>query len=199
MKNEIIKTVYHNDKEIIQSILKLYVKKERFELDPTFSLGKFYKGLIEPKIKGDLFPQREDVIKMDTTNLKIKDESVSSICFDPPFLAGYTKGKTSGIIGKRFEGFRYMQDVWKYYENSIVEFKRILIKGGVLAFKCQDTISSGKQFFSHCFIINSGIDNGFLVEDLFINVAKSRIIGHNHHKQKHARKFHSYWIVLIKK
>lgn len=130
VKPEIIKTVYNSDKEIIEAILKLFIKADRFELDPTFSLGKFYKGLNEPIIKGDLFPQREDVIKMDASYLELPDNSISSICFDPPFLAGYTTGKTTGIIGKRFSGFRYMKDVWEFYEKSLKEFYRILRPGG---------------------------------------------------------------------
>ena len=35
-------------------------------------------------------------------------------------------------------------------------------------------------------------------KDLFILLAKNRIVGHNHNNQKHARKFHSYFLVLIK-
>ena len=30
-------------------------------------------------------------------------------------------------------------------------------------------------------------------------MAKSRLIGKHHHKQQHARKFHSYFLVFIKK
>jgi len=199
MQDNIIKTVANNDQDIIRSILTLYVKKDKFELDPTFSLGKFYRGLNEPTIKGDLYPQRDDVMKMDSSCLEILDNSIESICFDPPFLAGYTTGKTSGIIGKRFEGFRYMSDVWAFYKKSLSEFYRILKPAGVLAFKCQDTISSGKQFFSHCYIIQEAEKKGFICEDLFVQVASNRLIGHNHHTQKHARKFHSYWLVFIKK
>lgn len=114
-----IKTVYNSDQEIIKAILELHIKKDRFELDPTFSLGKFYKGLNEPTIKGDLCPQREDVVKMDASYLGLQDNSISSICFDPPFLAGYTTGKTSGVIGNRFSGFRYMKDVWQFYETAL--------------------------------------------------------------------------------
>jgi len=64
------KTVYDNDIEIITAILELHLKQDRFQLDPTFSTGKFYKGLKEPEIKGDLYPQRDDVVKMDTNSLE---------------------------------------------------------------------------------------------------------------------------------
>lgn len=195
----IIKTVHEKDQDIIKAILELHIKSDIFQLDPTFSKGIFYKNSKEPPMKFDLYPQRDDVKKSDCTSLPIKNETIESICFDPPFLAGYTKEKKTGTMGKRFGGFRYMKDVWYFYEKSIIEFKRILKKKGMIAFKCQDTISSGKQHWSHVFIINMAEKHGFYVKDLFINVAKNRMIGHNCHNQKHARKYHSYWLVLQKK
>jgi hypothetical protein len=68
----------------------------------------------------------------------------------------------------------------------------------VLIVKTQDTVSSGKQWFSHLYIMNEAERIGFYNKDLFILLAKNRIIGHNHKNQKHARKFHSYFIVLKK-
>ncbi len=197
----IIKSVYDNDKEIIEAILALHVKAPAFELDPTFSKGIFWRGLVEPKYKSDIFPQREDVIEADCTDLKnFADGEIKTICFDPPFLAGFTQPKKqTGIMGSRFAGFRYMPDVWEFYKKSLAEFWRIMPRGGVLAFKCQDTVSSGKQWFSHVFIMNEAEKLGFYTKDLFIAVAKSRVIGHNHHVQKHARKFHSYWLIFEKK
>lgn len=64
--------------------------------------------------------------------------------------------------------------------------------------KCQDTVDSCKQYFSHVEIINHASKVGFYPKDLFILLAKARIIGENHEKQQHARKFHSYFIVFLK-
>lgn len=193
-----IKTVYSNDQDIIKAILELHVKSDTFDIDPTYSKGKFYKGLNQPLLKFDLYPQTEDTVQSSSDNLPLADNSVTSICFDPPFLAGYTKQVPTGVIGKRFHGFRYMSDVWEYYAKSLTEFHRILKPKGIIAFKCQDTISSGKQFWSHLYVMQTAKEKGFYVKDLFIQVASNRMIGHNHHTQKHARKFHSYWLVLTK-
>ncbi len=46
--------------------------------------------------------------------------------------------------------------------------------------------------------MNEASKLGFINKDLFILLAKNRIIGHNHGNQKHARKFHSYFIVFKK-
>jgi len=193
-----IKTVYDNYQDIMRAILDLHVKDETFDIDPTYSSGKFYKGLQQPRKKFDLYPQTSDTVMSSSDSLPLDSDSVSSICFDPPFLAWHTKEDPTGIIGKRFHGFRYMQDVWDYYDRSLREFHRIVKKKGFVAFKCQDTVSSGKQWWSHVHIMQEAEKIGFVTKDIFINVAKNRMIGHNHANQKHARKFHSYWIVLQK-
>lgn len=193
-----IKTINDNQTNLIKDIISLYCPNG-IELDPTYSKGVFYKKIEQPKIKSDLYPKSSDVIQSDASNLWLENESIGSIMFDPPFVVGHTKQNPTGIIGERFHGFRYINDLWSWYDNCLTEFHRVLKKKGVLIFKCQDTVSSGKQWFSHVHIINKAEELGFYTKDLFILTAKSRIIGHNHHVQKHARKFHSYFLVFVKK
>ena len=49
---------------------------------------------------------------------------------------------------------------------------------------------------SHCFIYNEAVNVGFYPKDLFILLAKNRLIADLQMKnQKNARKFHSYlWV-----
>lgn len=178
--------------------MNLYINEDQIQLDPTFSKGNFYKKIKHPLEKFDLFPQTIDTIKSDANNLPKESNSVSSIMFDPPFIVGHTRQKPTGIIGERFHGFRYIKDLWDWYDECLIEFYRILKTDGVLVFKCQDTISSGKQWLSHVYIINQAEKVGFYTKDLFVLLAKNRIIGHNHKIQKHARKFHSYFLVFQK-
>ena len=194
-----ISTISYDQHEIIRNAIKLHCPSG-IELDPTFSKGVFYKdaGIDEPLEKFDLFPQTDDTLQANANNLPHLDGQVSSIMFDPPFVVGHTKEKPSGIIGERFHGFRYIQDLWKWYSECLEEFYRVLEDDGTLIFKCQDTVSSGKQWFSHVYIMNEAERVGFYCKDLFVLLAKNRIIGHNHKSQKHARKFHSYFIVLKK-
>jgi ParB family chromosome partitioning protein len=195
-----IKTTNYNQHEIIKDIISLHLDGRDIELDPTYSKGNFYKvtGINQPKYKSDLYPQDEQTIKSNANQLPFENGSIKSIMFDPPFLAGYTKEKPTGLIGERFHGFRYMRDVWAWYDECLVEHHRILSTKGTLIFKCQDTVSSGKQHFSHVYVMNKASELGFYVNDLFILLAKNRIVGHNHSNQKHARKFHSYFLVLQK-
>lgn len=199
VKKEVLSSISYDQHEIIRNIIKLHCP-QGIELDPTYSKGNFYNkaGIDEPLEKFDLFPQTDDTLQADANDLPHLDNSVSSIMFDPPFLAGHTKQKPTGIIGKRFHGFRYIPELWQWYSECLEEFYRILEPAGVLIVKCQDTISSGKQWFSHLHIMNEAERIGFYNKDLFILLAKNRIIGHNHGNQQHARKFHSYFIVMTK-
>jgi hypothetical protein len=72
---------------------------------------------------------------------------------------------------------------------------RILCEKGILVFKCQDTISGGKQYLSHVEIINMAVRLGFYPKDLFILLSKNRLMSPNQRNQKHCRKFHSYFVV----
>lgn len=191
----IIKTISYDQEEIIKWIYKLYCPNG-FDLDPTYSKGVFYKNLTEPKIKMDLYPKTIDTIQADFTQLPLKDNSVDSIMFDPPFVGGTPKTRSGGIIKKRFGCYKNMDEVFASYEKAIWEAKRVLTTGGIYVFKCQDTILSGKQHMSHVEIINMAEGCGFYTKDLFILLAKNRIIGKHHHTQYHARKFHSYFIVF---
>lgn len=195
-----ISTIDYDQQNIIKNIIKLYAQ-QGIELDPTYSKGVFYKNMpdYEPLEKFDLYPQTDDTLQANANNLPHLDGQITSIMFDPPFIVGHTKDKPTGIIGERFHGFRYITDLWQWYDECLKEFYRILSKGGVLVFKCQDTVSSGKQCLSHVHIINEAEKLGFVCEDIFVLLAKNRIIGHNHSIQKHARKFHSYFLVFIKK
>ena len=79
------------------------------------------------------------------------------------------------------------------------EAYRILRPNGILIFKCQDKVSSNKQYMSHCFIMNEAVKIGFYPKDLFILLSKQRIVADWQVKnQKNARKFHSYFWVFQK-
>lgn len=202
---EIIKSISYNQSEIINWILQLHVPNNKIDCDPTYSVGNFYKntGIDEPKYKFDINPQVEGVIKGDSRNLPLEDCSLDCIMFDPPFLA--TTGKSlvgdnnNNIINKRFGVYPTENELHKFYIDSMEEFYRILNAKGILIFKCQDKVSSGKQYMSHCFIYNEAIKIGFYPKDLFVLLSKNRLVADWQLKnQKNARKFHSYFWVFEK-
>lgn len=197
-----ITSINFNEQNIIKDILKLHCGGNYIECDPCFSTGQFYsKGLPKPIYIFDKYPQTNDTIQAESHNLPLENNSINVIMFDPPFIiTGDTFGKAkkgSCIIAKRFNGFKNWNELQTMYKNSLIEFKRILKPNGIIIFKCQDFASSGKQFFTHVWILNEAEKLGFYSKDLFILLAKNRII--DGRKQKHARKFHSYFWVFEKK
>ena len=200
-----IRSTSFSQEEIIGSILQLHSKNGKIDLDPTYSKGVFYKGSIEePRYCFDISPKYPHVGQACATKLPLPDDHVDTVMFDPPFLATSgpsLKRSTDGnIINTRFGVYPNEKSLHEFYEYCLMEFKRVLRKNGILIFKCQDKVSSGKQYFSHCFIYNKAIENGFYPKDLFVLLAKHRIVADWQKKnQKHARKYHSYFWVFQKK
>lgn len=200
-----IKSVYYNQADIIKSILELHVKEKQIDCDPTYSKGNFYKntGIKEPLYKFDINPINFDIPYGDSRKLPLNSESINCEIFDPPFLA--TTGKSlnlndnNNIINKRFGVYPTEKELHKFYVDSMKEAYRVLKPNGILIFKCQDKVSSGKQYMSHIFIVNEAVKIGFYPKDLFILLAKNRLVADWQQKnQRHARKFHSYFIVFEK-
>lgn len=195
----LIKSINHDEIEILHNISDLFLDGKGFDCDPTYGRGKFYKSSFPaPGLKFDLLPRFDFIKQSCATSLPLEDGELNSLVFDPPFVAGHTK-KPTGIIGEKYHGFPYMKDVWEFYDNAITEHFRILKDGGIYVFKCQDSCSSDRNWFSHVRVIALAEAAGFYTRDMFILLTKNRLIGHNHkHIQKHARKFHSYFIVFEK-
>lgn len=202
----IIKSISYDQTEIIKNIIKLHIEKGVIDCDPTYSTGVFYKksGIVAPEYKFDLHPQSEGVVKSNSINLPLEDETLDSIMFDPPFVV--SKGpslknpkKGSNIISTRFSSYESIPLLWEYYTKSLNEFYRILKPKGMLIFKCQDTVSGGKNYFSHSYVMNKALEIGYYPKDFFVLLAKSRLISGNMKNQQHARKFHSYFWVFQKK
>lgn len=197
------RSISYDEDEILNWILDLHCETP-IELDPTYSTGNFYRNSIpEPTYKFDINPVMVGVEQANAEKLPLGDESITTMIFDPPFLA--TKGKSlsirdgSNIINKRFGVYPNEKELHQFYINAMKEFHRILKPNGILIFKCQDKVSSGKQYFSHAFVMQQAVECGYYVKDMLILLAKNRIVAKWQLKnQKNARKFHSYYLVLQK-
>ena len=106
----------------------------------------------------------------------ISIHSIDSILFDPPFLAATGKSleenKSNNVINKRFGVYPSEKELHQFYIDSMVEAHRILRRGGILIFKCQDKVKNMKQYMSHVFIMNEAVKIGFYPRDLFVLINK---------------------------
>ena len=204
-KPQIIKSIQNSDRDVLTAVLQLYKPVNNlgdigFDLDPCFSTGKFYEDIEWPITKYDKTPtenynqvQQNDILN----GIPLNDKSVNSVVFDPPFMFG-THGQTkNNIMTKRFTMFDSWNELETMYKTSLREFYRVLRKGGIVAFKCQDYTDS-QTTLTHCYVHNWALEVGFKVEDLFIMAFKGGRVWNSNLKQKHARKYHSYWLILKK-
>ena len=148
-----IKSISYNQGEIIRNILTLHVPSKKIDLDCTYSKGNFYKGtgVEAPLLKFDINPVCDGVIRADARSLSVEDNSIGCMIFDPPFLS--SKGpslnidvKRTNIIAKRFGTYSTERELHQFYTDALQEAHRILKENGILIFKCQDKVSSGKQY-----------------------------------------------------
>lgn len=198
IQDNIIKTVASDQHEILANIVRLYCPSG-VDLDPTYSKGVFYRnGVPQPKYKADLHPQCEDVMPCDCRTLPFPNGFVGSIVFDPPFVGGSRKDGKPGIIKERFSYFPTIPKLWEFYSESLIEFWRVLANDGILVFKCQDSVESGKQYITHAEVMNRACQIGYYPLDLFVLTSSNRIISPNQVNQQHARKYHSYFWVFRK-
>lgn len=201
-----VKSISYSQTEIIDWILQLHVPSHKIDCDPTYSKGNFYHetGISSPQYKYDIIPQSPDVELADCRHLPLEDSTLECIMFDPPFLAtsgaSLSEGsKKSNIINRRFGVYPSEKALHHFYVESMREFHRVLRDDGILIFKCQDKVSSGKQYMSHVFVMNEAVKMGFYPRDLFILLARNRLTAAwQIRNQKNARKYHSYFWVFQK-
>ncbi len=198
-----IKTISHSQEEILSWISRLYLNEQPFELDATYSKGVFYQSgeLPQPSKRFDLFPQIEGVELADCRYLPLEGSSIYSMILDLPFLATQgvsLKTEEGNLMVRRFGVYPNEKALYELYQAAMREAWRLLKPQGILVMKCQDKVSSGKQYMMHCDIYQWAKDLGFIIEDLFVLLAKTRLVAGWQRNQKHARKYHCYFWVFRK-
>ncbi len=195
-----IKSISYDQNEILQSIISLH-SPEGFDCDPTYGNGRFYAEIPQPKHKFDIDPQLPEVIQADSQCLPLEPKSINSIIIDPPFLTYVKQGRShnngSSIMASRFGGYYTYDDLIEHYQGTISEAHRILSKKGIMTFKCQDIIHNHRIHSTHTNVIHMAELEGFRLLDMFILAAKHRMPTRKG-KQRHARIYHSYFLVFKK-
>jgi len=202
--NDLVFSAYAgtND-EIFPHVVALYVPKGSVVADVTYGQGVFWRRV--PAHAYRLKPSDLST-GTDCRELPYEAASIDCVVFDPPYM--HTPGGTAHVEHQNFEAYyrnnragsdkKYHEAVLDLYFSAAREAWRVLRSGGIYIVKCQDEVCANRQRLTHVEIINELATYGFVAEDLFVVVRNgkpgvSRIL-----RQAHARKNHSYFIVLLK-
>jgi len=215
-----------DNSDLFPDILALYMPPPALILDMTYGRGVFWKKverdfdvlyisnnaeLDRPRtvheeqyavVANDIDPQR-GAFSYDFRELPEEWAGrFDAVVLDPPYqhVGGVESMKDS--MDKRYKnkargrrGYAGSKAVHQLYIEGMVEARRVLKSGGILATKTMDQVESGKQVWDHIILLNVAKALGFVDEDLFVLVSKMTPTM-RHKYQLHARKNHSYFLVL---
>lgn len=176
----------------------MYVNKDRYDCDFTYSIGNFYKHIPKPDLKFDKYPQVEGVQPLEQAE-NIPDCSLNSIVVDLPFIVKHHKYiKEQNHIINRFDCFDSVEELYATNDYILELSYKILAKSGYLVMKTMDICAPRGQVWVSNYVCNKALELGFELVDKFILICPIR---HLYFKgeQRHARKYHSYFLVFKKR
>lgn len=223
----ILSAYVDNNDVVFKEILDLYVSPGADIADVTFGFGVFWNKVDMTQYNihaSDLYLKKESLKRYphltitegtDCKELPYENNSMDVVVLDPPYMEGFYRRErehiggtgthssfrraySSGIGEEKNSAAKYHDAVVDTYVKASQEAIRVLKEKGLLIVKCQDEVSANKQRLTHVEIITSCEQMGFYVEDLFIVVRNNKPVVSRLKKQIHARKNHSYFIVMRK-
>ncbi len=196
--------------ELFAQILQLHVAPGARVADVTYGKGVFWSKVEASNYR--LFPT-DIKTGVDCRALPYADGAMDCVVLDPPYMEGlyrtddslagkgthetFQENYSNGVRPSEISA-KWHDAVLEMYVQAAIEAKRVLCAGGVLIVKCQDEVSAGVQRLTHVEIIINFSLLGFYTKDLFVLTRTNRPGVTRVVKQIHARKNHSYFIVLVK-
>jgi hypothetical protein len=205
VRDDDLNTVCPSNEEGFKRILTLYARPGHLIVDPTYGNGRFWKNVN----KADYRVLATDIVTdgVDLRALPYADDSVNMVVLDPPYRYTPLKnkkqedspnhGKVDGLYRLTQAKLTNTQAVLDLYEQGMLEACRLLIPGGFLVVKCQDTVQDGRNIWVHTILMEKGALLGFACRDLLI-VNPPMTLKSRWDFQRHLRKSHSYFLVFRK-
>ena len=196
----LIKSVSDDQQEILNNIIRLYIKEGYIQADFTFSKGVFYSdnNVIVPEYRFDKYPKQcEGVLDLKKANRLIEDGTLHSCIVDLPFLVTKKEWTKNCKMHQRFNSFNDMKEATEANKAMLKLSYEKLKKKGIMIMKTQDLFTAGHQIWMSHFVHQWAVEQGFDVIDKFILTSDMRMLNSGMN-QKCARKYHSYFFVFKK-
>ena len=205
--NDLVRSAYTDgNAQVFPLILGLYVAEGSVVADVTYGKGTFWRHVALENY--DL--RATDILDgVDCRKLPYGDGTIDCVVLDPPYM--HSPGGTTHTSQTAFEEHyrnngtgnntdkKYHEAVVELYKEAGEEAFRVLRERGVFIVKCQDEVCTNRQRFTHVELIQAFEQLGFVAEDLFVVVRQNKPGVSSAVRQVHARKNHSYFLVLWKR
>lgn len=191
---------------IFPHVMRLHVPVGSTVADVTFGRGTFWKKIDANAYR--VFPS-DIQTGVDCRSLPYESASLDAVVLDPPYMEGLFRPKAGqmvqhGDFTARYSqavattegGPKYHGAVLQLYMQAGAEAARVLKPGGKLIAKCQDEVSNHKQHWTHLELMTGFQELGLTALDLIVVVRPDRPSTGRIHRQVHARKRHSYFLVF---
>lgn len=203
--DKIILSAYRGRNDIVfRNILKLYVPEGSIIADVTYGLGKFWTLVDQSRYN---LLASDIQTGTDFRDLPYADGSVDAVVLDPPYMH-YSSGTAYlnhtdfdhryKVNTQHHENKRGHDAMLELYIEGASEAKRVLKHRGIFVVKCMDEVAGNEQRLTHVELVSRLSKEGFSVEDLFVVMRVDTPTLSSPTIQKHARKNHSYFLVLRK-
>jgi DNA modification methylase len=205
--NDLVWSAYTDgNTKVFPLILGLYVAEGSIVADVTYGKGAFWRNVTLQNY--DL--RATDILDgVDCRKLPYEDGTIDCVVLDPPYM--HSPGGTTHTGQMAFEEHyrnngtgnntdkKYHEAVVELYKEAGEEAFRVLRERGVFIVKCQDEVCTNRQRFTHVELIQAFEQLSFVAEDLFVVVRQNKPGVSSTVRQVHARKNHSYFLVLWKR
>jgi hypothetical protein len=195
---------------VFAQLLALHGRDGMSVADVTWGRGAFWRSVDPSRYR--LFPS--DIKDgVDCRALPYADGAMDMVVFDPPYIEGFHRragaepagGGSHAAFRERYSdggvgggARKYHDAVLMLYLEAAVEARRVLSDGGTYVVKCQDEVSANRQRLTHVELVYLYERLGFYCKDVFVVTRTNRPGVSRLLRQAHARKNHSYFLVLVK-
>lgn len=159
--------------EFLEVILRQHLTKGARILDPTCSQRLAWKGIDRSDWKV-IFSDKVDCgqkIVKDLFDLRISEESLDAVFYDPPFMFGIKQSNDprKDIYGG-YNTFKTYKELESFISKSFIKFQEWLKPGGILIFKCSDQyhVKDRKYYPLHIFWYGLALEHNFILKDYHI-------------------------------